>query len=64
MNSRTYNHGVPFIGIIPLLSYDMGRVKLNAVYFPKVAGHNEVAASGLYISIPLGQWGGQSGQKF
>jgi len=58
MNSRTYNNGVAFIGMFPLVTYDMGPVKLNAVYFPKVANYNEVAAFGFYIGIPLAQWFG------
>ncbi len=55
MDSRTYNRGVAFVGMIPLITYDLGRVKLNAVYFPKVANYNEIAAFGFYISIPFGQ---------
>jgi hypothetical protein len=58
MNSRTYNDGVAFVGMFPVVTYDMGPVKLNAVYFPKIANYNEVAAFGLYVSIPLGQWFG------
>lgn len=55
-NSRTYNRGVTFIGMTPLITYDMGRIKLNAVYMPKFGQYNEVDAFGFYISIPLGQW--------
>jgi hypothetical protein len=54
VNSRTYNDGVTFVGMIPLLSYDMGNVKLNAVYFPKIRHYNEVDVFGFYLSIPLG----------
>jgi hypothetical protein len=39
--------------MIPLITYDFGRVKLNAVYFPKFWHYNEVAAFGFYLSIPL-----------
>lgn len=56
MDSRTYNNGVVFIGMIPLVTYDLGTVKLNAVYFPKVTSYNEIAAFGFYISFPLGRW--------
>lgn len=56
MDSKTYNHGVAFIGMVPLITYDLGRVKLNAVYFPRVANYNQIAAFGFYISIPFGQW--------
>lgn len=55
-NSSTYNDGAAFVAMIPLITYDLGRVKLNATYFPKITGHNELAAFGFYISIPLGQW--------
>lgn len=54
-NSRTYNDGEPFIGAVPLLTYDLGRIKLNAIYLPK-AGENKIDAFGFYVSIPLGQW--------
>jgi hypothetical protein len=53
VNSRTYNDGVAFISMIPLVTYDFGRVKLNAVYFPKFGHYNEVAAFGFYLSIPF-----------
>lgn len=56
MHSRTYNNGLIFVGMIPLLTYDLGAVKLNAVYFPKVASYNEIATYGFYISLPLGRW--------
>lgn len=55
MNSRTYNDGVAFIAMIPLITYDLGPVKLNAVYLPKFGHYNEIAAFGFYLSIPLGQ---------
>lgn len=63
MNSETYNHGVAFVGMFPLVTYDFGPVKVNAVYFPKVANYNEVAAFGFYVSIPLGRWMGDGAQK-
>ncbi|HET9403161.1 MAG TPA: hypothetical protein VFO57_01105 [Burkholderiales bacterium] len=39
--------------MIPLVTYDLGYVKLNAVYFPKFGHYNEVDAVGFYISIPF-----------
>jgi hypothetical protein len=63
MHSNTYNKGVAFVGMFPLVTYDLGPVKLNAVYFPKVANYNEVAAFGFYISIPMGQWLGDSAKR-
>lgn len=53
MHSRTYNDGATFVGMIPLVTYDLGPVKLNAVYFPKFGRFNEVDAFGFYVSIPL-----------
>jgi len=47
--------GVTFLGMFPLVTYDAGRSKLNAVYFPKFGEFNEVAAFGFYVSIPFGQ---------
>jgi hypothetical protein len=56
VNSATYNRGTTFVGMIPLVTYDLGRIKLNATYFPKVANYNQVDAFGFYLSIPLGAW--------
>ena len=53
LHSRTYNESVTFLTMIPLITYDFGRIKVNAVYFPKIGNRNEVAAFGLYFSIPL-----------
>lgn len=55
VQSQTYNDGVTFLGMFPLVTYDAGRVKLNAVYLPKFGEFNEVAAFGFYVSIPIGQ---------
>jgi len=55
VDSQTYNDGVTFVGMIPLITYDIGRVKLNAVHFPKFGHYNEVDAFGFYLSIPFGQ---------
>jgi len=56
VQSQTYNKGVAFVGMIPLISYDLGRVKLNLTYLPKVGDYNKVDAFGFYISIPFGNW--------
>lgn len=57
MHSQTYNDGIGFVGMIPLVTYDLGRVTLNAAYYPKFGHYNEVAAFGFYISIPFGKPG-------
>jgi len=49
--SPTYHDGHTFIAPIPVVSYDFGRVMLNAVYFHKVRGMNEIAAFGAYLTI-------------
>jgi len=53
MNSKTYNGGTTFVAMIPLITYDLGRIKLNATYLPRVPGYNEIAAFAFYISIPI-----------
>lgn len=58
MNSDTYNDGTSFVGLIPLVTYDAGRFKLNAVYFPKFGNYNEVEAFGFYVGIPFGRRAG------
>lgn len=52
-DSRTYNHGRAFVAPIPLVSYDFGSFRLNAVYAPRVRDINEFAVFGFYASIPL-----------
>lgn len=51
--SRTYNRGSAFVALIPALTYDMGPVKLNAVYMPKFGRYNTVDTVGIYVSIPF-----------
>lgn len=55
VHSETYNQGVTFLAMIPLLTLDLGRIKLNAVYFPKFGHYNQVEAFGFYIGIPFGK---------
>jgi hypothetical protein len=52
-DSRTYNHGRPFIAPIPMLSYDLRSFQLNAVYAPRVSDINDFAVFGFYLSVPL-----------
>lgn len=54
MHSRTYNNGTAFVGMIPLVTWHLGRIKLNAVYFPEFGHHNQVDVLGFYFSLPLG----------
>jgi len=55
-NSRTYNRGATFVGMIPLVTYDLGLIKVNAVYFPRIANYNDVDAFGFYVSLPFSAW--------
>jgi hypothetical protein len=55
VQSATYNHGDAFIAPLPLLTYDLGRVKLNAIYVPRYGDTNEFAVFGFYLSVPLRQ---------
>lgn len=52
-DSRTYNHGRPFVAPVPIVSYDLGSFRLNAVYAPRVRDINEFAVFGFYASVPL-----------
>ncbi|MEO8157911.1 MAG: hypothetical protein ABI648_08955 [Betaproteobacteria bacterium] len=53
-NRRTDNGGIAFVGMIPLVTCDFGRFKLNAVHLAKVARYNEIVAFAFYIGIPFG----------
>jgi hypothetical protein len=53
--SRTYNNGRPFIAPIPILTYDFGRVQVNAIYVPRYGDYNKFAVFGFYFSTPLRQ---------
>lgn len=55
MHSRTYNNSRVFVAPIPLLTYDLGVVKLNAVYAPRFQQYNNFAVFGVYFSIPFKQ---------
>lgn len=53
VQSKTYNHGDAFIAPLPILTWDLGAVKLNAIYVPKYREYNRFAVFGLYFSLPL-----------
>jgi hypothetical protein len=53
LHSETYNHGKSFGAPLPMISYDFGRIALNATYFPRVEGVNEIAALGLWATVWL-----------
>ena len=52
-HSDTYNHGDPFIAPLPLFSLRLDTVTLNLTHFPKIRNFNEVAATAMFITIPL-----------
>jgi len=54
IQSRTYNGGRAFIAPIPMLGYDFGIARLNAVYAPRFQ-KNEFAVFGFYLSVPFGR---------
>ena len=58
LDSDTYNRGRPFVAPIPSVAVDIGRVRLHAVYFPKVSGFSRIEAFGFYLSVPVarGVW--------
>jgi len=53
VHSPTYNHGRSFIAPLPIVTYDLGPVKLNAIYVPRYGDYNRFAVFGLYFSIPF-----------
>jgi hypothetical protein len=55
VHSATYNGGTAFIAPLPVLTYDLGRATLNAVYAPRYGNYNEVALFGFYFGVPLGR---------
>jgi len=55
IHSQTYNRGRAFIAPLPILTYDLGRVKLNATYVPRFGDYNQFAVFGFYFTIPLHQ---------
>jgi len=55
VQSETYNDGRFFVAPIPILTYDLGPVKLNAIYVPAYGDYNEFAVFGFYFSMPLGR---------
>jgi len=55
VQSRTYNRGDAFIAPIPLVTYDFGAVKLNAIYVPRYGDYNQFAVFGFYLSVPIGR---------
>jgi hypothetical protein len=55
VNSATYNRGRSFIAPLPVVTYDLGPVKLNAIYVPRYGEYNRFAVFGFYFSIPFGR---------
>lgn len=53
VDSQTYNRGRFFIAPLPIVTLDLGNVKLNAIYVPRYGDYNRFAVFGLYLSIPF-----------
>ena len=53
IQSQTYNNGRTFVAPIPLLTYDLGIVKLNALYAPRFRQKSDFSVFGFYVSIPF-----------
>jgi hypothetical protein len=51
--SPSHNHGRFFVAPLPIVSYDLGAVMLNALYAPRFREYNQFAVFGFYFSIPL-----------
>jgi hypothetical protein len=55
IQSETYNDGRLFVAPIPVLTYDLGAVRLNAIYVPRYGKYNQFAVFGFYFTLPLGR---------
>ena len=55
VDSPTYNRGRFFVAPLPIVTFDLGAVKLNAMYVPRYGTYNRFAAFGFYFGIPLGK---------
>ena len=55
VDSPTYNRGRSFIAPLPIVTYDLGAVQLNAIYVPRYGDYNRFAVFGLYFGIPFGK---------
>lgn len=53
VQSETYNRGGAFVAPLPIVTYDLGAVKLNVIYVPKYGDYNRFAVWGLYFTLPL-----------
>jgi hypothetical protein len=53
VESPTYNRGRFFVAPIPVLTYDLGRIELNAIYVPRYGEYNRFAVFGFYFSVPF-----------
>lgn len=53
VHSDTYNRGRFFVAPLPIVTYDLGPVKLNAIYVPRYRDYNQLAVFGFYFSLPL-----------
>lgn len=51
LNSPTYNRGRPFVAPLPVVSYSVGAVTLNATYFPKISPYNSIPTLGMWLTI-------------
>ncbi len=52
--SPTYNEGRIAFAVLPVVTYDFGRFKVNAMYAPRIRGYNRFAVFGFYFSVPFG----------
>ncbi|HYP67365.1 MAG TPA: hypothetical protein VEP67_03825 [Thiobacillaceae bacterium] len=53
MQSETYNHGRAFVAPVPLLTWQISKVTLNFIQYPRIDSLGIINTTGLYISVPL-----------
>ena len=53
MQSETYNNGNPFVAPIPILTWQVSKVTLNFIQYPRIKRLGTINTTGLYLSVPL-----------
>jgi hypothetical protein len=51
--SRSYNHGKPFLAVIPGLAFEYRRIVYNAVLLPSGNADSRITGLGFFVTIPL-----------
>ncbi|MGA7949606.1 MAG: hypothetical protein WCA45_05530 [Thiobacillaceae bacterium] len=53
MQSETYNDGKAFVAPVPLLTWQVSKVTLNFIQYPRIKSLGIINTTGFYLSVPL-----------